>query len=399
MRKYPSASEGSVSQVLDEKTGESMSGSSNAAKLWCALLAILSVFASAALNAAQTDWKKDWEQTLAAAKKEGQVNIYIYRYEGLLQDFKREFPGINVVSVTGRGNEMTARIMAERRAGKYIADVYSGGTNSLYNTLYKGKALDPIKPALILPEVVDTSKWYGHEHRYADPEGKYIFAFIASPSNAQLAYNTNLVNPKEFKSYWDVVNSKWKGKIVSLDPRDTGLGATMQFFYYSPEIGPEYMKKFFGGMDITYAKNFRQMTDWLAQGKFAICMGCKDSMRAKNQGLPVDDFDTNKWKEGSSFSAGGGSMGMLNRAPHPNAAKVFINWFLSRRGQIALQKLGDPDDPAGSRRIDIPKDDLPPDARMQPGVKYFDVVKPEYGDMKPIFDLAKEIMQANEAKK
>ena len=376
-----------------------MSGSSNAAKLWCALLAILSVFASAALNAAQTDWKKDWEQTLAAAKKEGQVNIYIYRYEGLLQDFKREFPGINVVSVTGRGNEMTARIMAERRAGKYIADVYSGGTNSLYNTLYKGKALDPIKPALILPEVVDTSKWYGHEHRYADPEGKYIFAFIASPSNAQLAYNTNLVNPKEFKSYWDVVNSKWKGKIVSLDPRDTGLGATMQFFYYSPEIGPEYMKKFFGGMDITYAKNFRQMTDWLAQGKFALCMGCKDSMRAKNQGLPVDDFDTNKWKEGSSFSAGGGSMGMLNRAPHPNAAKVFINWFLSRRGQIALQKLGDPDDPAGSRRIDIPKDDLPPDARMQPGVKYFDVVKPEYGDMKPIFDLAKEIMQANEAKK
>ena len=64
-----------------------------------------------------------------------------------------------------------------------------------------------------------------------------------------------------------------------------------------------------------------------------------------------------------------------------------------------MQKLGDSDDPAGSRRIDIPKDDLPPDARMQPGVKYFDVVKPEYGDMKPIFDLAKEIMQATEAKK
>ena len=54
------------------------------------------------------------------------------------------------------------------------------------------------------------------------------------------------------------------------------------------------MKKFFGGMDITYAKNFRQMTDWLAQGKFAICMGCKDSARAKKQGLPVDDFDTNR---------------------------------------------------------------------------------------------------------
>ena len=68
-------------------------------------------------HAAQVDWKKDWEQTLAAARKEGQVNVYIYRYEGLLQDFKREYPGINVVAVTGRGNELTNRIMAERRAG------------------------------------------------------------------------------------------------------------------------------------------------------------------------------------------------------------------------------------------------------------------------------------------
>lgn len=362
------------------------------------LTGLLALLLSTHALAAQVEWKKDWEQTLAAAKKEGQITVYIYRYEGLLQDFKREFPGINVVAVTGRGNELTNRIMAERRAGRFIADVYSGGTNSLFNTLYKGKALDPLKPALILPEVTDTSKWYGNEHRYADPEGKYIFAFIGSPSNAQLAYNTQQVNPKEFKSYQDVLHPKWKGKIVSLDPRDTGLGATMQFYYYSPELGPEFMKKFFGGMEITYSKNFRQMTDWLGQGKFAICMGCKDSMRAKNQGLPVDDFDTNRWKEGSSFSAGGGSLSLMNQAPHPNAAKVFLNWFLSRKGQIALQKLGDVDDPANSRRIDIPKDDITPDNRLQAGVKYFDVVKPEYGDMKPIFDLAKEIMAVHEKK-
>jgi ABC-type glycerol-3-phosphate transport system substrate-binding protein len=144
---------------------------------------------------AQSEWKKEWEKTLAAARKEGQVTIYIYRYEALLQDFKKAYPGVNVVSVTGRGTEMTARLMAERRAGKFIADVYSGGTNSLYNTLYKGKALDPIKPALILPEVTDTSKWYGNEHRYADPEGKYIFSFLGNPSGSQLSYNTSMVNP------------------------------------------------------------------------------------------------------------------------------------------------------------------------------------------------------------
>ena len=363
------------------------------------ILATVAIFCSLAFAgqiSAQSEWQKDWEKTLAAARKEGQVTVYIYRYDRLLQDFKKEYPAINVISVTGRGAELTTRIMSERRAGKYIADVYSGGTNGNYNVLYKGKVLDPIKAALILPEVVDTSKWHAGEHRYADPEGKYIFAYLANPSGSQLAHNTKLVQPKEFKSYWDVLNPKWKGKIVSLDPRDTGLGATMQFFYYNRELGPEFIKKFFGGMDMQFVKNFRQMTDWLAQGKYAICMGCKDSMRAKNQGLPVDDFDTTAWKEGTSFSSGGGSLSLLNQAPHPNAAKVFINWFLSRKGQMALQKLGDPDDPPNSRRIDIPKDDVPMDARLQPGVKYFDVVKPEYGDMKPIFDLAKEIMAANE---
>lgn len=348
---------------------------------------------------AQTNWQKEWEQTLAAAKKEGQVNVYIYRYEGLLQEFKRDYPDINVVSVTGRGNALTTRIMTERRAGKYIGDVYSGGTGGNYNVLYKGKALDPIKSALILPEVVDESKWYGREHRYADAEGKYVFAYLASPSDAQLAFNSSLVNPKEFKSYWDVTNPKWKGKIESLDPRDGGLGATMQFFYYNPEIGPEFIRKFFGTMEIQFSRNFQQMTDWLGQGRYAICFGCKDSMRAKNQGLPVDDFDTTRWKEGSSFSSGGGSLSLLNQAPHPNAAKVFINWFLSRRGQIALQKLGDIDDPPNSRRIDIPKDAVPPTNRLSPDGKYFDVVKAEYSDLTPIVALAKEIMAGVEGRK
>ena len=368
-------------------------------ELW-RLIAFVSLLALASNGlAAQADWKKDWEQTLAAAKKEGQVNVYIYRYEKVLADFKKEFPGINVVAVSGRGNELTTRIMAERRAGKYIADVYSGGTGGNFNVLYKGKALDPIKPVLVLPEVVDESKWFGKEHRYADAEGKFVFAYLANPSDAQLAFNSTLVNPKEFASYWDVTNPKWKGRIVSLDPRDGGLGATLQFFYYNRDIGPEFIKKFFGTMEIQFAKNFRQMTDWLAQGRYAICFGCKDSMRAKNQGLPVEDFDTTRWKEGSSFSAGGGSLSLVNQAPHPNAAKLFINWYLSRRGQIALQKLGDTDDPPNSRRIDIPKDDVPPTNRLAPDGRYFDVVKPEYADLKPITALAKEIMAALEAKK
>ena len=89
-------------------------------QIWAPLILAIVVFSlPGRVVAAQLDWKADWERTVAAAKKEGQVNVYIYRYEGLLQDFKRDFPGINVVAVSGRGNELTTRLMSERRAGKY----------------------------------------------------------------------------------------------------------------------------------------------------------------------------------------------------------------------------------------------------------------------------------------
>ena len=221
--------------------------------------------------------------------------------KGLLQDFKREFPGINVVAVTGRGNELTNRIMAERRAGRFIADVYSGGTNSFYNTLYKGKALDPIKPLLILPEVTDLSKWYGNEHRYADPEGKHIFAFIGSASNAQLAYNANMVNPNEFKSYQDVTQSEVERQDRLPRPARHGIGRDHAVLVLQPGTRPGVHEEIFRWYGYHLCEELPQMTDWLAQGKFAICMGCKDSARAKNQGLPVEDFDTNIGKRDRAF--------------------------------------------------------------------------------------------------
>lgn len=170
-------------------------------------------------------WKKEWAKTLAAAKEEGRINIYMYyRSRAVLKVFEKEHPEIRVVSVTGTGSQLTARIRAERRAGKYIPDVFNGGFQSNFNVLYKGRALDPIKNALILPEVVDESKWYGGKHRYVDKENRYIFAYLARPRGGQMSYNSKLVNPREFNSYRDFLNPRWKGKIVSLDPTLTTLG-------------------------------------------------------------------------------------------------------------------------------------------------------------------------------
>jgi iron(III) transport system substrate-binding protein len=170
--------------------------------------------------------------------------------------------------------------------------------------------------------------------------------------------------------------------------------------YYHPELGPEFIKRLFGDMQPTLGRDRRQITDWLAQGKFSLCVGCRDTNRAKSQGLPVDELDNVDWKEGLELTSGGGSMSLIKGGPNPNAARVFINWFLSRRGQLAMQKYNDlyGEEAPNSRRMDIAKDMLVSHNRMTSGKKYFDVSDPKYADMTPMFNVLKEIMRGREAK-
>jgi hypothetical protein len=141
-------------------------------------------------------------------------------------------------------------------------------------------------------------------------------------------------------------------------------------------------------------RDYRQGPDWLAVGKYSICFSC-DVDVLKDQGLPVDAIGPNVFKEGGAMVQQFGSLTLVNKAPHPNAAKVFINWLLSRRGQIALQKrLADGENPADSLRIDIPKDDVPLLVRRMEGVRYLDASNPEWLSMKPILKVMNEALQA-----
>ncbi len=346
--------------------------------------------------AAQSSWKEEWEKTLRAAEGEGQLTLYgcCYDYDRILEGFKKKYPKIKVTTVLAAGGQLGSRVLAERRGDKYIPDVFSTGANTIHDVLYKAQALDPFKPALIFPEILDLSKWYEGEHRYIDPEKRYIFAFVANSQSGQISYNVQRVNPSGFKSYWDLLNSKWKGKMASLDPTIFGMGAALQFFYYHSELGPAFIRKLYGEMQAALSRDPRQMTDWLASGKVSLCIRCTaggEVEKGKQHGLPIDYLDTEDWKEGGGSSAAGGTLGLPSRAPHPNAAKVFVNWFLSREGQSAMQKLGRPD-AHNSRRIDIPKDGVDAYNKLEPGKKYFDLARPEYQDMTPIFKLVKEVL-------
>lgn len=351
------------------------------------VLAVVSVHLFSRENFAgeKASWQLVWEKTVQAAKQEGQLLIYAALgpyHPQIFAEFRRDYPEIKATIVHGNSNRISPRLLAERRAGKFLADIYLGGPTSLYG-FYQNKLFDPVAPLLILPEVVDASLWWEGKHLYIDPERSYIFVNEGSVSGFTITYNTQLAKPAEFKSYWDVCQAKWKGKIVSLDARDPGFGASeLRYLYYHPELGPEFIRRLFGEMDVVLSREHQQVIDWVGIGKVALCVFCRDGFatKAKAQGLPVDFIDHNDVKEMPRLRGSASAIAFLNKAPHPNAAKIFVNWFLSRRGQIVYQEShGDRD----SLRIDIPKDKVPAGQRRLAGRKYFFVEGPEFMDVKP----------------
>jgi len=350
---------------------------------------------------AQAQSERDWKKIVDAGKKEGQLSIYMGQWGPVIDAgvFQKAFPEIKVVRTGGGPPQIMQQITAERRAGKYIADVIVEGINPNLTVFHTNKMLDPIKLTLVLPEVRDESKWWQGKHHYADPERQYVLRFVGSPQYGSIYYNTNLVKPGEIKSVWDFLNPKWKSKIGARDIRQPGPGnGAMRFFYYSPKIGADFIRRLFGQMDVALFRDTRQGVDWLANGKFAICFFCSaDEVRKANaQGLPVDTFGA--MSEGAGLVSLYGTIVMPTNAPHPNAARVFINWFLSRDGQLALQRelnksgLGGVD----SLRIDIPKDDVTADELRNAKIDYLDLdARKEWLERTPIVTLFEDALQGN----
>ena len=356
---------------------------------------LIFVFVAVTDAADKPKWQSEWQKTIEAAKKEGQLSLYggqEITHPDIVAAFNKEFPFIRVTSASGRAADMLNRIVAERRADKYLADLTASGPNGP-RTLYLNKILDPIASTFILPEVTDTSKWYGGKHWYADPENKYIFMFEGTIVTTGLSVNTKLVNADEIKSYWDLLQPKWRGKLLGQDPRGAALLTPVLILYHRAGLGAEFVRRLYTETDITLFRDRRQGTNWLATGKFPICHLCREIDKAAQQGLPVVDIPPDRLKEAGTIGGGGSSvLALINRAPHPNAAKVFINWYLSRPGQMVWQNVMNVKEveASDSMRIDIPKDDVLPDGKRVAGREYQVI---GFLDPEPVQKLLQEILK------
>ena len=339
------------------------------------------------------DWKQDWEKTVAAAEKEGEVTLYAQSRAGVgkaLLAFKDAFPKININFVGGSGSDLAKKIMAEKRAGKHLVDLSVGGGGTMVLVYHKAGHLQSIPLLLILPEVSDQTKWWSKKHLYSDPEGRHVFMAQGDAGSGIGAINTNSIKPAEIQSWWDLLAPKYRGKIVMTDPDSAGNIGNWRFIYYSADLGPKFVRRLLTETQVTFAENEHQMMDWVGSGKYHMHVLAKfeNTENARKQGLPVMQIFSEK--EGDTISTGSGHIIAFKNAPHPNATKVYLNWFLSRDGQLIWQKLTG----RNSFRTDIPKDMIPYKDEQVPkeGGKYLRSSLPQYEDVKPLRKLVDEIL-------
>src|SRR5262249_51695477 len=145
------------------------------------------------------------DELVAAAKKEGKVvvsgppNAQLRR--ALPAAFKERF-GVTLDYLGGRSGDTATKLRAERLAGINTVDLMIGGIQTMATIMHREKMLDPLRPALLLPEVTDGSNWKKGSLWFSDPEDQYVLR-LCNTVTTTLAINTRVVKPDELRSMRD----------------------------------------------------------------------------------------------------------------------------------------------------------------------------------------------------
>ncbi len=329
------------------------------------LAALLRLATAADAQVPRAAWQTEWEKVQEEAKKEGGISLWGppggWARSVLIDEFHKKFSQIQVEYQGALSAAAWPKIQAERQAGIFTIDILVGGVGA--TALYKAKAQQPIESTFILPEIKDKKAWWQGRLHFADPEDKFIFIFSIGPIPV-IAYNTQHLDPKDLKFYKDLLDPKWKGKIVMIDPRVAGSG-NARWHFFVEALGRDYVERL--AKQLVLTRDFRLAAEWIATGKYPIGVGVSYAHVAEfiKKGAPVSRIS--HLAEGNYLTSGWGTVSLLDRAPHPNSAKLYINWLLSKEGQLAWQKTG-----YNSARMDISKESVDPMNRIVEGVQYYE---------------------------
>jgi ABC-type Fe3+ transport system substrate-binding protein len=313
----------------------------------------------------------DFQAVVGAAKQEGHLVVATYAGTAnrkVMDAFEAAYPGIKVeqTGFQSSSRDFFPRFFQERQAGLYQWDLILVPSTEVIVQAVPQNAVDPVRPLIVQPELLQDSTWLdGFESGWLDKGKQYSYAITRSRSQA-LWIDTNQVKPDEIKSYRDLLDPRWKGKILAGDLRTKGSGYWMGTTLRVKTGSDAIIGQIFKDQQPVLSTDARQLTEQVVRGAYPIGLGAVSKsilidFLAQGLGKNLKPIPT---VEIDYVNSADHVLHYANKAPNPNAAKVFVNWVLSKDGSTVYSKnLED-----NSRRADVAAFD--PDLVPEKGLDY-----------------------------
>jgi len=321
--------------------GDAMPGAARISRRRLLQAGALGGVASALGRRASVTWAAappaDWPQVIAAAKKEGKVVVNTFPgdgYKRALKSFTQAFPDIKLEHTGLHSQDFAPRILQERQASLYTWDVATIPTSTALQVLRPAGVWDPVRPVLVLPEVTDDAGWEGgYERGFTVVKDRALAYGFCAVRGSGITINTDLVKD-EPKGLADLLNPKWKGKLLLPDVRTMG-DSFWAMTSARLNLGDDIIKKLFVDQEPALSRDTRQIAEFMVLGRYPIALGVNPLLLSQfqRQGLGKN-LKTFHFPEMDTFNSSSSTLWLVNRAPHPNAAKLFANWLLTKDAQI-----------------------------------------------------------------
>jgi iron(III) transport system substrate-binding protein len=330
------------------------------------------------------------DELVAAAKREGKVSVVTTIGDGYrvgISAFEEAYPGIAIDHTNLNSSQFTPRAVQEYQSGVNAYDVQANTFGPSTIPLIKEGVITPVRAVIDEPELTSDATWKdGFEAGFVDEDKKWIYRAFVNRSQS-LYINTDQVAEGEIQRLEDLLNPKWKGKIVSSDPRAVGAGwwpATVMRLALNDDT---IIKRLYKDQDVLLLRNNRQSTEALVRGTHAIGLGAVydvvlQEFLAEGQGKNVKEVQI----DNINYVTDSSNISLFAKAPNPNAAKLFIHWLLSKEGASAWSK----STLTNSRRVDVPV--AYPDLEPTPGVKYLVTYQSSVDAVERTAEIAKEAL-------